>query len=76
MQKVLTIIIALLPSYFSLFCSGAAAASILFFSTMFGICATAFVSEKEPVLMDKVRFAWVLHLIAICIVVAFFNLKP
>lgn len=75
-QNVLTIIVASLPSYFSLFTPPLLAAVIIVFSSMMGAILTGSIGNDEYWLKDKVRLGWIIHLLGVCIVVAFHNLKP
>jgi hypothetical protein len=75
-QNVLTFIVASLPSYFSLFSNTLLACIIIGVATMLGIILTGNLDKDEYWLKDKMRLGWIIHLLGVCIVVAFHNLKP
>jgi hypothetical protein len=76
MQKALTILVAALPCYASLFSRDPkAAAVIIIFSTFVGIGTTG-ILEPEGDLKDKVRLGWLIHIIGIFISITIHNLKP
>lgn len=62
-----------MPSYFALFAGGVGATIILAVASMLGIIATS-VTEGDAVLINRLRLGWIIHLIALCGVVAFYNL--
>jgi len=73
-QTILSVLIALFPSYSALFASSTYASLILCITTFIGFVITGVLSDDEPSLRDKIRLAWVLHLIGIFVVIAFHNL--
>lgn len=62
-----------MPSYFALFAGGIGATIILAVASMVAFVLTGML-EDEPTLTDKVRLGWIIHLLGVCIVVAFYNL--
>lgn len=72
-QTTLTIILAIIPSYLSLFCSAQGATILLCVTTMIGLVITGALSDEHK-LTDKLRLAWILHLLSVCGAVAFHNI--
>lgn len=75
-QNVLTIIISALPSYFSLFANPLLASIFIGVASMIGLIMTGLIEKDEYWLREKVRLGWIIHLLGVCIIVAFYNLKP
>jgi hypothetical protein len=73
-QTIIAVLIAIFPSYSSLFCKeGTLAALIICITTFVGFVLTNLVSE-EPQTMDKVRLGWIIHIIGVLVVITFFNI--
>lgn len=69
-QKTLTCILGLLPSYLSLFCPPMWAAIIMGLATFIGVILTGTLDSKSPDWQrERIREAWICHLIGLCIVV-------
>ncbi len=73
MNKILASIVALLPSYFALFCGLNGTTFILVVSTIFGGFLTG-LCERDRDLKPILQLGWILHLLGVCIVVAVKNL--
>jgi hypothetical protein len=73
MTKALTIIIALFPSYASLFCDTIASVILLTMSTMLFAVFTG-ANEGEENMREKIQTGWIIHIIGIFIVIGIKNI--
>jgi hypothetical protein len=75
-QNVLTIILSAMPSYFALFSASIYATIILCVATLVGVFITGVFDDesRDADMRDKLRTAWVIHLLGVCAVVAWHNL--
>ena len=74
-RNFIIIMLAAMPSYFSLFCAPIYAVIMLSLATIIAIVVTSFIEPKEEKhLADKALLGWCIHLVGICINVAFHNL--
>ena len=72
MKKLLTIVVSAMPTYLSLFMPSIAAAAVLTLATIMGAAMTSFVTEDEvEQVSEKVTLAWCIHLIGVCLAVAY-----
>lgn len=67
-SNILTILIALFPSYSALFTDGVTSAVILVASTIIGGIFTG-VNEGEKDLKDTIQISWILHIVGVFIVI-------
>ena len=68
----ITLILAAMPTYFTLFAASEIAAVILILATLLGGAITSFVDPKEDSsLTERVLLAWCVHLVGICISIAY-----
>ena len=66
--QILTILIALFPSYASLYCDGTASSILLVLSTIiFGVITG--INEGEPTMKDKIQIGWILHIVGVFVVI-------
>jgi hypothetical protein len=66
--KILTILIALFPSYASIFCDGVSSAILLTLSTIIFAVFTG-INEGDENMKDKIQTGWVLHIIGMFVVI-------
>lgn len=69
MNKLLASIVALIPSYLTLFVGLPAAIFVWVITTIFGAFTTGLL-ENERQLKPLLQLAWVLHLLGVCVVIA------
>lgn len=68
----ITFMVAAMPTYFSLFLESHIAAVILIFTTILAGAGTSLVDPKEDSsLTDRVLLGWCVHLVGICITIAY-----
>lgn len=72
-QDILTILFALLPSYLCLFVESGWAITIEAFATLIGIMLVASLEDNDYYLRERLRLAWIIHILALCGIVAYFN---
>lgn len=66
--QILTILIALFPSYASMYCDIPASSILLIMSTIiFGVITG--VNEGEPTMKDKIQIGWILHIVGVFVVI-------
>jgi hypothetical protein len=66
--NVLTILVALFPSYASLYCDQVSSGILLVLSTIiFGVVTGA--NEGEEKMKDKIQMGWILHIVGVFIVI-------
>jgi hypothetical protein len=71
----ITVMVAAMPTYFSVFVASHIAAVILISATLVAGAVTSFVDPKEDVsLTDKVLLGWCVHLVGICLSIAYHNM--
>ena len=74
-RNLIIVILAAMPSYFSLFTAPIYAVIMLSVATIVGVFLTSFVNpEEEKWLTEKFLLGWCIHLIGICVVVGFHNI--
>jgi hypothetical protein len=67
--------VAALPTFFSLFVASHIAAVILIFTTILAGAGTSLIDPKEDSsLTDRVLLGWCVHLVGICISIAYHGL--
>ena len=66
--QILTILIALFPSYASMYCDKTASTILLIMSTIiFGVISG--INEGDPTMKDKIQMGWMLHIIGVFIII-------
>jgi hypothetical protein len=71
----ITFIVAAMPTYFSLFAPSGIAVIILISATLLGGGFTLSVDPKEDIsLTERVLLGWCVHLVGICLSVAYHNI--
>jgi len=69
-SQILTILIAVFPSYASLYCDKTASSILLIMSTIiFGVISG--VNEGDPTMKDKIQTGWILHIVGVFLVIGF-----
>lgn len=64
-----------MPSYFAVFSSPVTASILMAVGTLIGIFLISMLDEKDKDLTDKLRLAWVLHLLGILAVFTYFQVN-
>lgn len=72
--RVLTYLLAGSPSYFSCFAGPVYAVVIMAVATIIGVGLSASTDEKDNDLIDKLRDAWIIHIIGALIVTLIHNI--
>lgn len=73
-QNILTIILAVMPSYCALFLESVYAGILLSACSTIGVMLIN-VYDDDREIREKLRTAWIIHLIGIFVVIAYHNLK-
>lgn len=71
--RVLTYLLAAAPTYFSCFAQPVYAVIIMAFATIIGVVLSASTDENDKDLTDKLRDAWIIHIIGTFIVTLIHN---
>jgi hypothetical protein len=71
--KVLTILLASMPTYLSFYCPPVYAVVIMSFATLIGVIMTANLDDDKD-MIEKLRTSWIIHLIGICVSVTIHNI--
>jgi hypothetical protein len=76
-QTILTILVAMFPSYVAVVSNSVAAILLLILSSAFLLIATAVAhsnKETDPGLIGYARLAWIIHLSGLMFVIGYYNL--
>ena len=74
-QNIIVVILSLMPSYFAIFSEAVTASILLAVATLIGIILIGVNEGQDKDLTEKLRLAWVLHLLGILVVFTYFQVN-
>lgn len=72
--KLLTYLLASLPTYLSIFAEPIYATAIMFIATLIGVVLTGNLADDDHEFREKLRDSWIIHIVGIFITVLIKNL--